>query len=346
MKKIVGFVALAAIVFFLYMGIANSKQEEEVLSIGEIQKLEGVPVLTEEVKLGDVVRTNLFYGDIKSLGQMVVTSKMMDRIGNILVNVNDYVKKDQTLVVFDTTASQASVVQARLATENASRDYNRVKTLFEQGALSRQMHDGAKLQYDISTENYEMARSAVTLTAPSSGRVARIDFKAGALAYPGDAIITLITDDKLEVEFDVTQDDRPHLNTGQKVVVSNGNGISVTGKVTDASLMTSMQSRMFKITAKIPQTGGLYPGSLASVEVTIGERNNVAYVSFDALVGGNSDPRVFVVNGKIAKLRSIETGMQSADRIEVVSGLQPGEIVLTYGHTNLEDGAKVKIIKQ
>ena len=189
-----------------------------------------------------------------------------------------------------------------------------------------------------------MAKSAVTLTAPASGRIARIDLKAGAHAKPGDTIITLITDDKLEVEFDVTQDDRLYLNPGQKVVVSTGNGVSVTGKVAYASLMTSDKSRMFKITAKIPQTDGFYPGSLASVIVTVGERDNVAYVPYDAITGGNADPRVFVVNGNIAKLRSVETGMQSADRIEIISGLQPGEIVLTYGHANLEDGAKIKII--
>ncbi len=346
MKKIFGFVVLATIVFFLYLGIANSKQEEEVLSIGEIQKLEGVPVLVEEVKLGDVVKTNLYYGDIKSPGQMVVTSKLMDRIADVLVDVNDYVKKDQPLVIFDTTASQASVVQARLALENAARDFNRVKTLFEQGALSRQLHDGAKLQHDISKENYEMAKSAVTLTAPASGRVARIDIKTGALTFPGDAIITLITDEKLEVEFDVTQDDRPHLNPGQKVEVSTGNGISVSGKITDASLMTSNQSRMFGITAKIPQTDGFYPGSLASVVVTIGERKGVVYVSYDAIVGTKTNPQVFVVSGKIVKLRSVETGMQSAERIEIISGLQPGEIVTIYGHAGLEDGTKIKIIEQ
>lgn len=346
MKKIIGIGILGIIIFFLVIGIARSRQQEEVLSISKIQYNEGIPVIVNAVEIADVSMTNRYYGDIKAADQFEITSRSMERIESIFVKVGDRIEKDQPLVRFDTTTSQTAIVQLRLAMENAQRDYERIRNLFEQGAISRQIFDGAKLQYDLALENYEIARRSIVLYAPSSGRIARIDFKPGDVVRSGDLVMMIFGSEHIEVEFDVTREDRSQLRKGQKISVAVEGVEPAVGEITYVSLVTNHDSRMFKIYARVPASKHLFPGVLASIDVTIEARHGVMTVPQDALLNQQDDTQVVAVNKGKAEKRSVKVGLRGENRVEILSGLSVGELVGVYGHKDLEDGDKVKVVKE
>ncbi|MCB2198151.1 efflux RND transporter periplasmic adaptor subunit [bacterium] len=346
MKKIIGFAIGGAILLFLILGIARSRQSEEALSISKIQQQEGIPVYAEKAELGTVRVIRSYYGTVRSKNQAVVSAKVMDRIDRIFVDAGDRVKKGQVVVRFDTTASQASVSQARLQFQNMKRDYERMKKLFDDGAISKQQLDQIELGYNVAQENYQTSRRSVELIAPISGLVARIDTEEGAIAFPGDALLKIVSDDKYEVAFDVTQEDRNKLKAGQMVRVYFDGDDGVEGKITHVGLATSDMSRLFTAYASFPASEGIYPGILASVNVTVEQRSDVLQLPVQAILDRHDSDVVVAIDGDTAVLRSVKLGLTGEGNVEILDGLAPGTMVATYGHKAIEDGSLVRVIDE
>ncbi|MFH0766347.1 MAG: efflux RND transporter periplasmic adaptor subunit [Calditrichota bacterium] len=345
MKKLIGIISGGAVILFLALGIARTRQEEETLSISKIQRENGVPVVVMIAQPGSIEVTRRYYGDLRAGRQAEVASKLQERIDRILVKVGDYVKPDQALVLFDTTASQAAVVQLRLAMENARTDYERVKNLFEQGALSQQTMDGVKLGYDIALENYQNARRSIILRAPLAGRVARLDLIEGQVPKSGDVVLTIIASDELEVVFQVSSEDRSQLTRGQEVRISREETSIVTGRITQISLSTGDKSRLFPIFARIPAAPGYYPGSMVNVDVTLNRQTGMLSLPVEAVLTRGGQTVVVVIDKDQARLQPVKTGLRSEDRIAIQDGIKAGDIVAIYGHSDLRGGEKVKIVE-
>lgn len=346
MKKIIGFIVLAVVVVFLVIGIIRSRAVEEVDSISEIQQREGVPILAEKAKKQTVTLNRSFYGTIRAANQTTVSAKLMERIDSIPVKVGQRVEKDEVLVRFDTSATQASVTQLRLALEDAEKDYQRMQALYEKGAVSKQTLEKTELNYRVTEENYRTARRMVNLLAPISGTVARIDMVEGDVAMPGVVIMTIVSNNRYEVEFDITAEDRDNVRQGQEVIVRIDSGEKVRGRIRDVSISTRERERMFPVIATIPATKGFHPGMLATIEVTLSEAEDVLAVPNDAILDRGKGPFVFVVRDDKVAMRSVRTGIRGENVSQVLEGLQPGEMIAVYGHKALEDGAKVKLVKE
>ncbi len=346
MKKIIGFVVIAIVGVFLVLGILRSQESEEVLSINDIQQRDGIPVFAQPVARHDVRVLRTYYGTIEAKNQSVVTAKLMERAADVHVQEGQWVKKGDALVTFDSTASAAAVSQARLQLENSKRDLNRMKALRDEGAISEQQLDLARLGYEVAEENYRTAHESVSLTAPISGTVARIDIDEGDLANPGDPVVTIINDGAYEVSFEITQEDRPLLQSGQPVKLTL-NGETVEGQVTRMSLSASAETRLFTVYASVPVTNSVFPGVLATVEVVVGEADNALAVPSDAILERDGQTFVVVVkDGSTAKMQPVQRGVVGEDLVEILQGLNDGDVVATYGHTALEDGARVKLVDE
>jgi len=345
MKKIIGIVVGAVIVLFLVLGIARTQKKEEVLSIAKIQQKEGVPVLAMSVQKVTVRSIRSYYGTTQAKRQALVASKLMERIESIEVDVGDFVKKGDVLVRFEKKASQASVAQAELSCKNAEKDYERMKSLFAEGAISDQVLEQVKLGYEVAKENYLTSLSAVELVAPISGTVARIDFENGQVAFPGDVIVNIIDEGKYEISFDVTQDDRKNLKDGQDIEVNFGSDLKTNGKITHVSLAPSSMTRLFTAYADLKKVDGIYPGILATIEVVIDQRENVVSVPDDAIMDRGDGPFVCIIKDGKAEFRIVNIGLIGEKHVEIVDGLNEGEVVAVYGHKNLDDGTLIKIVE-
>ncbi len=344
-KKIIGMTIGGIILLFLVLGIARSRQREEVPSIAKIQAREGIPVLAATVGRHDVRQTRDFYGTLRAGRSVNVSAKLMDRIAEIPVHVGDRVSEGQVLVKFDTTASQASVVQLRLAMESARKDYERLQTLYDKGAVSRQQLDQVKLGYDIARENYLNAHRSVELAAPISATVARVDVNEGDFVNPGDILMELVDTRSLEVEFELSQEDRANLRGGQAVRVRL-DGQVVEGRITHVSLSTRPGSRLFNAYATVSGSDHLYPGMLATVQVTLRERKEALAVPREAILDRGKGPFVVVVANGQAHLQPVRIGLQGEQFVEILDGLAGGETVATYGHANVEEGDRIKIVEE
>jgi RND family efflux transporter MFP subunit len=346
MKKIIGIVIGVVIVLFLILGIARTRQKEEVKSIAKIQQTEGIPVFAMTVEPGSVEKMQTYYGTVRSKDQALVASKLMERIEKIYVKEGDRVKKGDNLVRFDASHSAAMVAQIKLQYQNALRDHQRMKKLLEDGAISQQTFDQVNLGYQVAKENYETAQSSVEVTAPLSGIVARVNFAEGALANPGDILVQIVNDNAYEVQFDATQEDREMLKPGLRAVVRTKEGKEIMGRLTKISFATAEETRLFTAYVDIPGSGDVYPGVLAAVDVVISERNHVIAVPIEALLSRGKGPELIVIDNGIANVRPVKLGLTGGTNVEILDGLKAGETIATYGHASVEQGQKVRIIQE
>lgn len=348
--KKIGIAIAILIVAGVALRIVTRGRGEAVESISEIQKREGVPVRVETAARGTLARTLQFSGTIEGQEQSAITSRLMETVREIPVHVGQHVSSGQIVARLDDTNPQAMYPQAKATLDNAKMDFERMQTLFNQGAVSRQALDQAKLGYDVAQSNFAAASDLIALRSPVGGEVVRVHVKPGEVVSPGTPVITVAASKEVRVKFSVSAEERPliapqqaariHLAQSDTSVIP-----AVVDKVEDAA---DPETRLFEVTVTSDNSEGLLrPGALTTVEVVVEERTSVLSVSNEALLSRrNGEAEIFVAAAdRRAARRTVRLGLQAANRVECVAGLSEGDRVVVYGQNLLSDGAPVKIIE-
>jgi membrane fusion protein (multidrug efflux system) len=84
----------------------------------------------------------------------------------------------------------------------------------------------------------------------------------------------------------------------------------------------------------------------ANLSILIDEKQNTLLVPVDAITVVNGQESVYVIKGNVAELRSVTTGLTNDGYIEILSGLEQGETIVTAGQSNLTDGARVETVNR
>jgi len=130
-------------------------------------------------------------------------------------------------------------------------------------------------------------------------------------------------------------------------------GIDVSGTITRIAPSADPKSRVFEIEITIPNADGrLKPGVVASLSVpALTQTGSVIALPLTAVLRSSKDPRgfaVFVVTdeggGSVAHVRDVTLGAVIGNEVQVLTGLQKGERVVTMGATLLVDGARVRVL--
>jgi RND family efflux transporter MFP subunit len=165
----------------------------------------------------------------------------------------------------------------------------------------------------------------------------------GDLAAPGKTLLQLENPATLRLEADVPAALIGNVKLGDQLVVSiAGVTNDITGTIAEMSPAADPNSRTFLVKLDLPGAAGLRSGEFGRVAIPVGEVKAI-HVPISAVVQRGQMEIIFVVNNGHAELRLVKTGARVGDEIEVVSGLDSGETVVTNGATDLTDGQPVSI---
>ena len=194
--------------------------------------------------------------------------------------------------------------------------------------------------------------------APWDGRVGLKSIAVGSYLAPGQKIVWLQKIDPMYVDFTVTETDFGRIANGLKVSATFNAypGETFTGQITTTDALVSDTNRMITVRAELANPDKkLVPGMYASVLVDIGSPEQVVTVPQTAVTYSLYGDNVFVVvpakkadpNAKDDELaierRFVKAGAVRDGRVEIVSGLQPGDKVVTAGQNKIDQGSKVVI---
>ncbi len=288
-----------------------------------------------------------FSGTLEGEEQANIVAKISERITTINVHVGDAVNAGQVLVELDKSGATSQFYQAQAGFNNAKKTYDRMKALYQEGAISQQSLDGAQTAYDVAKANFDAAKSSVELTTPIPGVITAVNINVGDLTTPGGVLITVAKIGRMKVDFDVNEIDLGSLSVGHSVQVYSEArpDAKMTGQIVQVSKSADVRSRTFQMKALFNNTQDSWfrPGMFCEVNVPINSNSKNLVVPNSAIVSDGVTNRVFLVRNGRSFQQTVQPGITDGKNTEILSGLSEGDMVITTGATSARDSGYVSI---
>ena len=267
-----------------------------------------------------------------------------NRIKEIKADIGDFVKKGQVLARMDRIQLQ----QAELQMKNNEIEYNRLKGLYEVGALSKSDLDAIELAYKVSKTSYENLLENSVLRSPVEGVITARNYDEGDM-YTMTAplfVVEQIVPVKLLVAISESDYSKVHKGDEVEIVADALTGKVFTGKINKIYPTIDPATRTFTVEIVVSNPKKeLRPGMFARVTVKFGVNNNVVIPDVAVVKQQGSGERfVYVLNedGTVT-YQKVVLGRRMGTEYEVLEGLSNGATIVTGGQIRLKDGIKVAV---
>lgn len=337
------------------MTLVNNKKksEEETKIVAEVN--ESIAVNVAKVQFENMNVNYVANGTFEPFQEMKFPSEVSGKVLRVLVDEGSYVRVGQTLAVIRGDSQSIDLTAAQAAYQNAITDNQRYENALKTGGVTQQQVDQSRLQLKNAKAQLDQSRLKVgdmNIRATISGVVNSRLIEPGSYVSPGTEMFEIVNVSSLKLRAEVNENQIVNLKVGDniKVTASVFPGKEFVGKVTFIAPKAS-SSLNFPVEIQVSNSAGnelkagMYGTAIFSQSDDEAASKPALVVPRQAFVGGLNSNQIFVVKDSIAKLRTITSGRNFGDKIEVLSGLKDGETVVTSGQINLADGAKVSIIK-
>ncbi|MCW2118236.1 efflux RND transporter periplasmic adaptor subunit [Flavobacterium sp. 7A] len=355
MKKIITTVLIivAALALIGYILTKNKKENEEKIAIvaekNASVSVKVATVNTEEVNLDFVAN-----GNFEAKQELLLTAEKSGKITNILVKEGDRVSVGQTLAIMRGDAININAQAAEATYQNAKTDYSRFENAYKTGGVTKQQLDQSKVMMTNAEANYRQAKINIgdtRIKAPISGIINKKFIELGSMltSMPSTNLFEIVNTSKLKLIVAVNESQVASLKVGNNIAVSSNvyPGKEFPGKITfiapkaDGTLNFPVEIEISNNTNNDLKAGMYGTALFKSAQQT----QSLKVVPRNAFVGSVNSNQVFVAVNGIAKLKKVTAGRILGDQVEILDGLSDGEIVITTGQINLQDGNAIEVIK-
>ena len=309
-------------------------------------KLSIATVRTQVVERKAFAATEDVVGTVRPKLSAVIEAKVSGRIEQLLVVPGQTVKAGELLIRLDDHEIQSRLDQAAAARQQAENDLKRFTTLLEQKILSQSEFDGAQSKFRMAAAAEAEAKTMLgytKMTASFDGVITRKLADVGDLAMPGKPLLHMENPATLRFEADVSEALIGNLKLGDQLVVRVAAAGEMKGVVAELSPAADPNSRTSLVKLDLSGAAGLRSGQFGRVSVPVGEISIISIPAAAVIQRGQME-MVFVVAKGHAQLRLVKIGRQVGNELELVSGLNSGEQIVTKGVSALVDGQPVKIL--
>lgn len=287
-------------------------------------------------------------GTARARESVTLTSRVSDTVRTVHFDDGQIVKKGEVLVELEDIEEQAQLREAEANLREAERAYTRVENLVKQGNASSAALDTERRRLDEARFRLDASRARLAdqrIVAPFDGLLGLRQVSEGSLISPTTPITTIDAIDLIKLDFSVPERFIATLKPGQKVLAK----VSAYPNRMFEGVVSTIDSRIDPVTRSVivraeisNKDNALRPGLLMRVEV-INRAWDAIGVAEEAIVPTGGRNFVFVVSGDEAERREVTLGLRRPGYVEVLTGLEPGERVVTEGTMRLgRQGMKVK----
>ncbi len=333
------------------------------------------PVLAVEViepQTGNVKLNLKAHGTVTPKDTASISGRVSGvAIEKVLVNTGDWVKKGQTLALFDTQSLQqnvmqaeASVMQAKATYAKAKADVARVKPLLKMNAVSKQEVDAyitAQNQAKASLvaaqsqlNNQKITLNNSKVVAPTSGIISKKTAQIGVI--PQGPLFTIIQGGRLEWKADINPEKISKIKLGMPVLVQTATGEQISGKVSRIDPVAG-SNRQVSVFASLAPNKNIQSGMLLAGEFILGTQSQQV-VPVSAVVGSDGYDYLMLVNdietrnldgktqtvGRIKRFK-VELGGQYGDAVAVKSQIPANAVIVRQSGSFLSEGDLVNIVQ-
>jgi len=327
---------------FLARILRRGKEEKE-------EKVdEAVPV-----EVGTVVRRDLpayvsFTATLEAEKHADVLAKISGEVLEVRVEEGAYVEDGKILAVLDGATQRVVLEEMEARTRALRSDYERGKRLLEQELGSEKDVSDAEARYaeaEALRKGAELNVAYTKIVAPFAGRIATRNVDPGQNVNVGTALFSIVDPNPLLASIHLPEKEVHRLSVGQEVTISPDADLSASfrGSVLRIAPIVDDRTGTVKVTCRVEgETSSLRPGSFVRVKLQTTLHRGVLTVPKRALVPEGADNYLFhVVGDSVAKI-PVLTGITDNETVEIVSGIEENERVVTVGQGALKPGAKVR----
>jgi multidrug efflux system membrane fusion protein len=329
-------------------------------------------IVPETAAKGDINITLNALGTVTSLATVTVRSQISGYLMKIDFKEGDEVKKGDLIAEIDSRPYEATLAQAKGALardeaqlKGAQVDLTRYQGLAAQNAVPRQTLDTQVALVGQDQGTVEADRAAVQsaevnlnycrILAPNDGRVGLRQVDQGNYVTPGDAngIVVITQIQPISVLFTVPEDNLQSISKRlQAGAVLPATALDRTGatKIADGTLQTfdsqiDPTTGTIKLRAQFPnESKTLFPNQFVNIRLLLDTHKDVTTMPTAGIQRGQPGTFVYLVNDdSTVSVRPIKLGATDGDRVEVLSGLAPGDRIVVDGADKLRDGAKINV---
>ena len=297
-------------------------------------------------------------GTMAAVQGVTVSADLPGTVDRITFDSGRPVREGDVLVELDTRQERAQLAAIEAQRDLASVNYHRMKGLLSDRVISQAEFDRAaaeQKQTDAQVGEIRATIARKTIRAPFSGVLGIRQVNLGQYLAAGDPIVPLQSLDPIYVNFGVPQQDAGRVRVGHRISVtaSDAAGAEFDGRVTAIDSIVDQATRNVQVQATLGNQGRrLRPGMFVQAELRLGASRSVVALPASAISYAPFGDSVFVVtdlqgeNGQTyrgARQQFVKLGGARGDQVAILTGVAPGDEIVTSGVFRLRNGAAVVV---
>ncbi|RYG60563.1 MAG: efflux RND transporter periplasmic adaptor subunit [Alphaproteobacteria bacterium] len=311
----------------------------------------GIAVEVVKATQGPIAETLEVAGQVDASSGVELRSEVTGRVVALRFTDGASVKKGNALVVLDDSVQRATLAQADAASALAEANVGRYQRLVEVGAASRLQVDQAVAQAKLEKANIQMAQANLAkfrIAAPFDGATGIAQVSVGDLVQPGELLVALTDNAQMKITFKVPEVQAASLQVGAPVTVRVDNGTDRTSPTVIEGEIAALDGRVDPASRTLQgkvlldnKDGVLVSGQFVRVRVPVRTADDAVVVPDSAIVPqGNGVFAYVITTGEegrnMASRTTVEVGLRTANKAQIVKGVQAGQQVVTAGHQKLQ----------
>ena len=340
------------------LGFIKYRQVETAIAAGANFQMPPTAVTTVVAKKETWPSTMGVIGTAAAIQGVTVSADLPGTIDKIHFESGQWIKEGEILVELDTRQERAQLANLEAQRDLAGINYGRAQELVKSGVIAKQDFDNAAAQQKATEAQVGDIKAAIarkTIKAPFSGVLGIRQVSLGQYLAAGQSIVSLQTLSPIYVNFGVPQQDSGKMVAGHVLRVTSTDvpGVNFTGRIIALDSVINEQTRNIQVQAVVTNKDNkLRPGMFVQVELPLGSPKDVIPLPASAInyapygdsvyvISSMTDPKGKTYQGVRQQVVKVEGSR--GDQVGIVSGLNPGDEVVSSGVFKLRNGAPVQV---
>ncbi len=349
---------LAVFAVIAGLGFVKFRQVKTAIAMGASYQPPPTAVTTVVATSESWPSTMNVIGTAAAIQGVTVSADLPGTVDKINFESGKQVQKGDVLIELDTRQERAQLAAMEAQRDLAKINFGRTQELVTQGVIAKNEFDNVTAQQKATEAQVGEIQATIarkTIRAPFSGVLGIRQVNLGQYLAAGQAIVPLQALNPIYVNFGVPQQAAPSVGVGRKLLVTSEDlpGVQFNGRVTAVDAVVNEATRNVQVQATIPNPQAkLHPGMFVQVGVNSGANRPVIALPATAINYAPYGDSVFVVTdiqGKDGKTfrgvrqQFVKLEGSRGDQVGVVSGINPGDEIVSSGVFKLRNGAPVEI---
>lgn len=345
---IVGILVLIAIAFF-YPRLSQKTEENVPAAAGSGNgPAQILPVNVIKLKQETLQNQLQVTGTILPNESVNLRSEISGLVSRISFKEGQYVTKGTPLIYLNDDQLQAQYQRLQYTQKLFETQESRQKQLLAREAISQEEYDIALNQFNTALADIKLVEAQLSKTvirAPFNGILGLRMISEGSVIGTNDVITSVVNLDPIKIEFSIPERYATQVKAGSPIFFSNESSTEeVQGTVYAFEPQIDLATRTLKLRAQSPNKSGRFlPGMFVKIRFVLEVTESALMVPAESVIPELSGYKVFIVGADDkAEERLIEIGTRTESQVQVISGLNEGDLVLTTGVMQVRKGMPLK----